>query len=229
MKLRVPTIFGLLLGALLFSGVSMADSIVIQNSSFETTNPLTNLCGAGCAYNYGEIPDWTVVGGNNGSAMIGNYFNSPLPDGDIVAFSNGGVISQTLTGASLLPNSTYVLSVFVGNRTDNKITDYSLSLYAGSTLLGTFSGSNGAIATGTFEQEFLTYTTGSTVDAGDLKIELTSAGAQSDFDNVQLTVNPTEKWNIDSAVPTPEPGTLLMLGSGILGIAGFAFRKTSAA
>jgi hypothetical protein len=231
-KLRVSMIFVLLLVILLFSGVSLADSIAIQNSSFEISNPLTEPCGAGCAYNYGQIPDWTVTGGQSGSAMLGNYFSSPLPDGDIVAFSNGGTISQTLTGTSLLANSTYVLSVFVGDRPDNMVTDYSLSLYAGSTLLGTFADSNGAITPGTFEQEFLTYTTGSSVAAGDLTIELTSVGAQSDFDDVQLTVNRAENsvgdLAVDTPVAAPEPSTLLMLGSGIFGLMGFAFRKSSA-
>jgi hypothetical protein len=107
-----------------------------------------------------------------------------------------------------------------------------LSLYAGSTLLGTFADSNGAITPGTFEQEFLTYTTGSSVAAGDLTIELTSVGAQSDFDDVQLTVNRAENsvgdLAVDTPVAAPEPSTLLMLGSGIFGLMGFAFRKSSA-
>lgn len=219
MKLKVSMIFAGLLGFLLFSGVSLADSIAIQNSSFEDTNPLTQSCGTGCTFNNGPIPDWTVTGGQSGTAMLGSYYPGGAPDGSIVAFSNGSTISQTLTGTSLQANSTYVLSVFVGNRLDNQVSDYSVSLYAGSTLLGTFSGSNGSITPGTFAQEFLTYTTGSTVAAGDLTIDLTSAGIQTDFDNVQLTVNP---------VATPEPSTLLMLGSGIFGMLGFALRKSSA-
>jgi hypothetical protein len=231
-KLKVSMIFVLLLVFLLFSGVSLADSIAIQNSSFENTNPLTLPCGAGCGFNNGPIPDWTITSIQSGSATMGTYFSSPVPDGNIVAFDNGGTISQTLTGTSLLANSTYVLSVFVGNRLDNLASDYSLSLYAGSTLLGTFADSNGSITPGTFEQEFLTYSTGSTVAAGDLRIDLTSAGMQTVFDNVQLTVNPLDDppgdFKADSIIQTPEPSTLLMLGSGIFGMIGFAFRKSSA-
>jgi hypothetical protein len=231
-KLKVSVIFVALLIALLFSGVSFADSIAIQNSSFEDTNPLNQSCGAGCTYNNGPIPDWTVTGGQSGSAMLSTYYPGGIPDGSTVAFSNGSTISQTLTGTSLQASSTYVLSVFVGDRTDNEVSDYSLSLYAGSTLLGTFSGSNGSITPGTFAQEFLTYSTGSTVAAGDLTIDLTSAGIQTDFDNIQLTVNPADRPadNLagDLAVPTPEPSTLLMLGSGIFGMVGFALRKASA-
>jgi PEP-CTERM motif len=227
-KLKVPVIFIALLAFLLFSGVSLADSIAIQNSSFEDTNPLAQACGTGCAFNNGPIPDWTITGGQAGTALLSSYYPGGIPDGSIVAFSNGGTISQTLTGTELQANSTYVLSVFVGDRPDNEVSDYSFSLYAGSTLLGTFSGSNSSITPGTFAQEFLTYTTGSTVAAGDLTIDLASAGIQTDFDNVQLTVNPADYPAGDPPVSTPEPGTLLMLGSGIFGMLGFAFRKASA-
>jgi len=41
-----------------------------------------------------------------------------LPDGSILAYTNGGSLSQTLTGISLLANSTYTLSVDVGRRFD---------------------------------------------------------------------------------------------------------------
>jgi len=71
-----------------------------------------------------------------------------LPDGNILAFSNGGSISQTLTGISLLANSTYTLSVDVGRRFDVVAANYSLSLYDGSTVLCTTGDSNASIAAG---------------------------------------------------------------------------------
>jgi hypothetical protein len=213
--------------AVLFSGVAMADNIAVQNASFEDSNPLDISCGSGCAYNNGPIPSWTTTGGQSGSAMLDSSLYTSIPDGSLIAYTNGGTISQTLTGISLLPNSIYTLSVYVGNRFDQEITDYSFSLLAGSTVLNTFSGSNGTITPGTFEQEFLTYTTGSIVTAGDLGIELSSAGGQGDFDDVQLTVVPVDNdfGNDGGPVSTPEPSSLLMLGMGLLGIAGLAVRK----
>ena len=212
--------------AVLFSGVAMADNIAVQNASFEDSNPLDVSCGSGCAYNSGPIPSWTVTGGQSGSAMLDSSLYTSIPDGSLIAYTNGGTISQTLTGISLLPDSIYTLSVYVGNRFDQQITDYSFSLLAGSSVLNTFSGSNGTITPGTFEQEFLTYTTGSIVTAGDLGIQLSSAGGQGDFDDVQLTVVPVENdFTNGDPVSTPEPSSLLMLGMGLLGITGLAVRK----
>jgi hypothetical protein len=217
--------------AVLFGGVAMADNIAIQNSSFETTNPLDNPCGTGCAYSIGAIPDWTVSGAQTGTVTFNStYYSTPAPDGTVVAYTNGGTISQTLTGISLLPNSIYTLSVFVGDRLDNLVTDYSFSLSAGGTVLNTFSASNGDITPGTYQQEFLTYTTGAVPTPGDLGISLSSVTGQADFDNVQLTVFPAEQgYNDDPPVSTPEPASFLMLGLGLLGIAGVAIRKQQVA
>jgi hypothetical protein len=53
-----------------------------------------------------------------------------------------------------------------------------------------------------------------------LGIELTSAGQQTDFDDVQLSDPPS-----DGPVSTPEPSSLLMLGMGLLGVLGVVGRK----
>jgi hypothetical protein len=194
------------------------DSVTIQNSSFEQiapTNPLNAPCnGPGlCAYNAGNpMPGWTV-GGTNASAgqfePSSSYFSLPLPDGNIVAYINNGSISQTL-GVSVLPDSTYTLSVDVGRRFDVAGVNYSLNLLDGSYVLGTCtqSGSNASIAAGTFVDISLTCTTGTSVPAGLLGIELTGSGRQVDFDNVQLSVV--------SAVSTPEPGALALTFVGLL-------------
>src|SRR5260370_1057403 len=91
---------------LLASG-AWGDSVAIQNPSFEITFPLDQPCvGSTACFNNGSIPGWTTLAGGFGSfAPTSTYFSLPLPDGNVVAFTNGGTLAQTLTGISLLPNS----------------------------------------------------------------------------------------------------------------------------
>jgi RHS repeat-associated protein len=178
-----------LLAEYVFAGgqqLAMLAPANVQNASFETTNPLNYSCGTGCAYNAGPIPGWTLTGGGGSFQPSSTYFNLPLPSGSIVAYSNGGTISQTLQ-AALQPNSTYTLSVYIGHRLDGDVTNYTISLQAGSTVLNTVTGSNGTIAAGSFAKVTLTYSTGATVTSGDLAIVLSSSGTQIDFDNVQFS------------------------------------------
>ena len=93
---------------------------------------------------------------------------------------------------------------------------------AGSTVLNTFSGNNGTITPGTFQQEFLTFTAGASVPAGDLSIVLSSEGTQTDWDDVALSMTS----NDDPPVNTPEPGSIWMLGAGLIGLAGLAVPKS---
>jgi len=176
------------------------DGVAVQNPSFEMSFPLNSPCtGSMFCYNSGfPIPDWSSPAGGFGSfAATSAYFNLPLPNGSIVAYTNGlnggsASLSQTL-GVSLLPNSVYTLSVDIGRRFDVGATDatYSLSLYDGS-LANVFctSGtkSDGSIAAGTFQDITLKCTTGASVPGGLLGIELSGAGRQVDFDNVRLNV-----------------------------------------
>jgi len=137
-----------------------------------------------------------------------------LPDGSFLAFTNGGSISQTLTGISLLANSTYTLAVDVGRRLDVFPANYSISLYDGSTVLCTTGGSNGSIAAGSFIDATLTCTTGASVPSGFLGIVLTGDGRQIDFDNVRLDV-----------VSTPEPSVLVLM-LATLGVVGLLFVRS---
>jgi hypothetical protein len=189
-----------------------ADSVTIQNPSFEITNPLDQPCaGSTACFNNGPIPGWSTLASGFGSfAPTSTYFSMPLPDGSIVAYTNGGTLSQTLAGISLLPNSVYTLSVDVGRRFDVTAANYSLSLLDGSNVFCTSgSTSNGSITAGTFADITLTCATGATVPGGLLGIELTGDGRQLDFDNVQLDVSA-------STVSTPEPGALALTFVGLL-------------
>jgi hypothetical protein len=149
-----------------------------------------------------------------------------LPDGSIVAYTNGmngGTLSQTLTGISLLANSVYTLSVDVGRRNDAGGADYSLNLLDGSNVFcsSTTAGvskNNSAISAGTFADITLTCATGATVPAGLLGIELTGGGFQVDFDNVRLDVT-------TSGVSTPEPSALALTLVGLL-MGGLLFMRS---
>ena len=213
--LRFTSLFAVL--SILVLGTVAAPAwadITVMNPSFEITNPLSVSCGSGCAFNSGPIPDWTITGQGGSFQPNSAIFNPPLPDGTIIAYSNGGTVSQTLA-ASLTPDTTYTLSVDVGLRLNGAVdvTNYSIALYSGSTLLNSFGASNGLIPIGTFADETVTYTSGATVLPGDLSIVLTSDGQQADFDNVRLT---------ESTVP--EPSSLSLI-AGALGVMFLALRR----
>jgi hypothetical protein len=207
MRLRLGAIFVLAVSFAVSGGAAWADGVPVENASFETTNALTTSCGTGCAYNTGPIPDWTI---SSGSAQAGSwqpsstFLNLPLPNGNIVAYSDGGTISQIL-GVTVQPDTTYTLSVDIGHRLDGNVASYSIALGDGlTTLCSTPTASNGAITAGTFADVVLTCSTGATVTPGDLAIVLTSGGSQIDFDNVTL-----------NAVSTPEPASYLLLCIGL--------------
>jgi|ERR1700730_5386700 len=198
----ISILFTLCLG--LVSRPALADGI--QNPSFEAINPLTSPCTGPevCAYNFGPIPGWTITGSGGSWQPSSHYLNLPLSDGgSIVAFSNGGTISQMLTGTSLLANTSYALSVFIGNRLDGLNNTYTIAVDSGSTELCSFSGSSASIAPGTFADKTCSFQSGS-VPLGDLSIILTSGGTQVDFDNVRLTTS------------VPEPSSVLLTGFGLL-------------
>ena len=191
---------------------AFANSIPIQNFSFETTNPLNISCGACGNYNLGPIPGWTSTGVTGSWQPGPASFNQPLPNGSIVAFTNGGSLSQTLSD-SLLANTAYTLSVDVGHRLDGFATNFIIQLFAGSTLLNSITGFSGTITPGAFATQSFSYLSGATVPLGNLAIVLSSSGTQSVFDNVQLT-----------ATSVSEPGSLTMLAAG-LGLAFFMIRR----
>src|SRR6266404_493981 len=200
-KLLVTCAFAAIL---VFAGApAWADSIPVQNASFEITNSLDQPFSGG-PYNLGPIPDWTTTG-IAGSWQPNSLEFSSIPGGSTIAITNGGTISQILTGNSVLANTAYTLSVFVGDRLDGVNGNYTIALDAGSTTLCTFSGNSASIKPGTFVNETCTYQSGSVVPVGDLSVVFSSQGTQLDIDKV--------------SVATPEPGSLALLTAGI----GFLF------
>jgi hypothetical protein len=208
--------FALVLSAALLSNTAQANSITVVNPSFEILPPggLPFGCGAACSYSADAIPGWSTTGGGQfqpGPPSTTAYFNY-VPDGNTIAYSNGGLISQTV-GTTAQPGVTYTLQVDLGFRKD--LTD-----------LGTISlvvGGNTILATGTASQlsgNWETYTaiyTATALDSGSpISIDLYSPGAQGDFDNVRLS----------DVSATPLPAALPLFGGGILGLFALIHRRT---
>jgi len=185
-----------------------ADSVSVANASFETTNTLSSYWN-GLYYQTtapNAIPGWNSTG-LSGSWQPTTVEFTSIPNGTTIAYTNAGTISQDLTGIGVLPNDTYTLSVFVGNRLDGYgMGSFTISLDAGSSTLCSFVGNSNNIAKGTFVDETCTYQSGSVIPPGDLTIVLSSSpNSQLFVDNVSVT--------------TPEPGSLALLTAGI----GFLF------
>ncbi len=224
---------------------AVASSVPINNPSFETVanvspcssgNALapgefisTQPLGSGCVSSDPFAGTWTV----NPSEDVGvwapgtAFYPSGVPDGESVAFVNNGSISQVLSG-STAGLGTYTLSLSIGGRCDVPITNYAVSLFAGSTLIASDNSSlvpslaqPAGSGCGTFVLDTLTGATSSSLVGDPLEIVLSATGSnntsQAAFDDVTL--------NFQSASATPEPGTLALLGSGLLGLAHRLRRK----
>jgi hypothetical protein len=196
-------------------GQVKAALLTVANNSFETpviTNPQGSISATG------PFGDWTFAGGMNqgfinpgvGESNTPGFWYGPsptLPNGNQVAWSNGGTISQTLT-ATLQTNTKYTLGVHVGRRQNVAFAGYNIELLAGNTVLA--SDNSVTPAAGSFGYVTVDYTSGISVTPGQaLQIRLTSNGIQTNFDNITL-----------DAASIPEPSAILgLLGFGLLGIA----------
>ena len=168
--------------------------------------------------------DWTTTG-NVGwqplSGLTGAYTGFDLaPYGAGLIFGNNGAgqLSQTLTGTTLQTNTTYTLTVAVGNRNNLVLPGFGIELLAGASIVAseysiTQGGSVADPADGTWSNVTATFTTGGTVVAGDLGIVLQSYGTQVNYDNVSL-----------DATAIPEPGTYALL-AGCFALASVMIRR----
>jgi len=190
---------------------TFANTIFVNNFSFENL-PLGGLpaaCGVplGCSFSNADIPGWVrsnltqITGQFQPGVNAGNttYFSVAMPDGITVAYTSGGIISQTV-GATALANTLYTLQVDVGLRND--VPNF------GTVML--LIGSHQILATGaaplpghfsTFTATFLT----SALDVGaSIGIQLSANSSQGDFDNVRL-----------NSTGVPEPGSAFFVVSSL--------------
>ncbi|MDH3397896.1 MAG: hypothetical protein OEM81_08720, partial [Acidimicrobiia bacterium] len=184
-----PSIPGLTVN--LYSTVACAappTPLTVVNAGFED-----NVLDDG-AFTSSFAAGWTVLSTPAGGAGAFNpstaHLTGQAAEGSNTAYSNGGTISQTLTN-TLTEGSTYELSVQVGDRLDTAFPGYTVELWAGGTMLASADQTdlpvvpNDGWVTANVTYEALT---GDPQLGQPLEIRLTSAGTQTNFDAVQLTV-----------------------------------------
>jgi len=197
------------------SGASYTDSTAVNGTTYYYVVSATNSGGTSAiSAEVSATPSSTVINVGDPSFEIGGssqgdgkpivspwvpgaswgYVDGNLNTGGLSATDGrwhvycnaSSSISQTLTD-TLQPNTVYTLSVDVGRRNDLYMPGYSISLYAGPTLLASTSGAGNSFPAG-WTTAVATYTTSSSVTSGQaLKIVLGGSGVQTEFDNVRLS------------------------------------------
>jgi len=178
-------------------------SITVLNPGFED-----NVLSDGSS---GPVPaSWS--GGGIAWNPTTTQYPGEAPEGQNVAAINIGNLWQAITGSSITAGLTYILEVDVGYRLDVATTpNYTVELRASGpsgTLLVSKDQSDVTPSKSVFSTLTLSFTapTGAAYLGQTLAIKMTSAGVQTNFDNVRL-----------SAVPLPAALPLFSGGLALLG------------
>lgn len=225
---------------LLAASISAAP-IAIQNAGFETAS--LSLNAATGAYSQlvnpsllspavgGTLPNWTVAS-NSAQSAAGGYAPSPGGinwgstwwSGNNIAYlqaqgSSATVSISQVLGANLLNDTTYTLSALIGNRSFGVGLNYSMQLFAGSTLLA--SSSALVLPDNSSGSDSLVFNSGANnANAGQaLMIRFSTSGSSTStfleafFDNVALdAVTANTGGGANNPVPEPSSIALTMLG-----------------
>jgi hypothetical protein len=194
--------FSTLLVLLLGTGVLASADPILLNGDFSTPNQ-------GGGYTYSPTgADWTFAGGSGIQANGSAWGFTSAPVGTQTAFLQGvGSVSQDITG--LVAGQGYTVSFYLEQRPNYGVDPVTVSVGGVNLLSGVDSPANWTLYTETF-----------------------------------IATNPTELLNFSTSIPnfggdydagvsgvsvavaaTPEPGSIILLGSGLLGLFGAVRRK----
>jgi RHS repeat-associated protein len=143
------------------------------------------------AYTTGTIVGWKLASGSSAGAYNTRSTTFPetiVPEGKNVAWSTNTTITQVL-GATLQPDTRYVLQVDAGRSISGALPTYAVELWAGGTLLASAAPVPLAGQFTTAQVEYVS-SGASPVLNMPLEIRLRASGAEGYFDNVRITARP---------------------------------------
>jgi hypothetical protein len=201
---RSLTILAALALPLLASSSALADSVC---------NTIAGNLVVNSGFETGDFTGWTSIDPTNSSGVGNDNPNSGSFEADLGAFGPAGTLSQTITDTS-------GLAYYLGFELDNQLSPG-------------FTGADNFEVTVTDDLNNTTVLFNSSVAQSAsyalYGFDFTGSGS----DTITFTdLNEPSYYDLDDVVviePTPEPGSLVLLGTGVLVFAGLTRRKINSA